>query len=116
MSNFSLIRSISNAEGRVMTLSLNTEGSLIAAIFEDDSDNKNKKYSIEVYDFNYDDPYQSSQTLFTKEFQFEKECLAWNPKRNMLAFGGQGEKDSSYLHVLVPKQEHLATPSFASLM
>lgn len=115
MSNFTLIRSISNTEGRVMTLSLNSDGTLIAAIYEDDSDNKNKKYFIEVYDFNFDDPYQSSQTLFSKEYQFEKECLAWNPKRNVLAFGGQ-DKDSPLLHVLVPKQDSMPSLSFASLM
>ncbi len=98
-----------------MTLSLNNDGSLIAAIYEEESDNKNKQYFIEVYDFNYDDPYQSPQTLYSMKFQQEKECLSWNPKRNVLAFGG-GDKDTALLHILTPTQGAVPSLTYASLM
>jgi THO complex subunit 3 len=57
MSDFSLIKTISNNDARVIAVSINFDGSLIASICEDDI---NKKYLIEVYDFNYDDPSSSS--------------------------------------------------------
>lgn len=53
MSDFTLMKTISNNDLRVMAVSLNHDGSLIGSICEDEF---NKKYLIEIYDFNYDDP------------------------------------------------------------
>ena len=53
MNSLMLIKTISNNDARAMAVSLNHDGSLIAAICEDDI---NKRYLLEVYDFNYDDP------------------------------------------------------------
>jgi|LauGreDrversion4_2_1035121.scaffolds.fasta_scaffold440874_2 THO complex subunit 3 len=53
MNDFMLIKTLSNNDARVMAVSLNHDGSLIASICEDEI---NKKYIIEVYDFNYYDP------------------------------------------------------------
>lgn len=57
MSDFNLIKTISNNDARVIAVSINFDGTLIASICEDDI---NKKYLIEVYDFNYDDPSSTS--------------------------------------------------------
>ncbi len=74
-----------------MALSLNQDGSLIAAICEDE----NKKYLIEVYDFDFNHPYSAScGTLYSQTTSYEKQCLSWNPKRNILAVGGE-DKDAS---------------------
>jgi WD40 repeat protein len=61
MASFMLIKTLSNNDARVMGLSLSQEGNFIATISEDDI---NKKYSIEVYDFDYDNPMMSSSTLY----------------------------------------------------
>jgi THO complex subunit 3 len=53
MNDFMLIKTLSNNDARVMAVSLNHDGTLIASICEDEI---NKKYIIEVYDFNYYDP------------------------------------------------------------
>jgi THO complex subunit 3 len=66
MSDFSLIKTISNNDAKVMAVKINFDGSLVASLCEDDI---NKKYLIEVYDFNYDEPMTCSissggQTIF----------------------------------------------------
>lgn len=83
-----------------MALSLSHEGNFIASISEDDI---NKKYSIEVYDFDYDNPMMSGSTLYTYTSIYEKQCLSWNPKRNILAFAGE-DKEGGNVHLLVPQE------------
>lgn len=98
MNDFMLMSTISNNDARVMAVSLNHEGNLIASICEDDI---NKKYMIEVYDFNYDDPYTGGHTLYTHTSPYEKQCLSWNPRKNVLAFAGE-DKDGAFVHILSP--------------
>lgn len=98
MSDFMLMKTISNNDARVMAVSLNYEGNLIAAICEDDI---NKKYMIEVYDFDYNDPFSSGRTLYSYNSPYEKQCLSWNPKRNVLAFAGE-DKEGAFVHILYP--------------
>jgi THO complex subunit 3 len=98
MSDFMLMRTLSNNDAKVMGVSLNHEGTLIAAICEDDM---NKKYMIEVYDFDYYDPQASGRTLYTYTSAYEKQCLAWNPRKNVLAFAGE-DKEGAFVHILNP--------------
>ena len=83
-----------------MALSLSHEGNFIASISEDDI---NKKYSIEVYDFDYDNPMMSGSTLYNYTSIYQKECLSWNPKRNILAFAGE-DKEGGNVQILVPQE------------
>ena len=64
MCDFSLIKTISNNDARIIAVSINFDGTLIASICEDDI---NKKCLIEVYDFNYEDRTSTSggQTIFS---------------------------------------------------
>ena len=94
-----LMKSISNNDSRVMALSLNYEGNLIASICEDEI---NKKYMIEVYDVNYgDDSINDGRTLYSQTMTYEKQCIQWNPKKNVLAFAGE-DKDGASVHILNP--------------
>lgn len=69
MSDMMLIKSMGYNDAKVMALSLNQDGSLIATICEDE----NKKYLIEVYDFDFENPYAAScGTLFTQTTSYEK--------------------------------------------
>ncbi len=94
-----------------MALSINMDGSFIATICEDES----KKYLIEVYDFDFSNPYAStSGTLYSHTTNYEKQCISWNPKRNILAFGGEEKDNGGYsgnLNLLI-----LNNPSAASEM
>lgn len=48
---------------------------------------------MEIYDFNYDDPGQSGgRTLFSHMTTHEKQYIGWNPRRNVLAFGGKDQE------------------------
>jgi hypothetical protein len=69
MSDLMLIKSFGYNDAKVMALSLNQDGSLIAAICEDE----NKKYLIEVYDFDFNHPYSAScGTLYSQTTSYEK--------------------------------------------
>lgn len=82
MKDFMPLRSISNNDLKVMQVSLNHDGSLIAGLFEDDTKNneskggsgsgENKKFYVEIYDFNYDDPMQCGRSLFSHQTIYEK--------------------------------------------
>jgi len=107
MASFMLIKTLSNNDARVMALSLSHEGNFIASISEDDI---NKKYSIEVYDFDYDNPMMSGSTLYTYTSIYEKQCLSWNPKRNILAFAGE-DKEGGNVQILVPQENTTSSGS-----
>jgi WD40 repeat protein len=96
-----LIKTISNNDARIMALSLSHDGNYIATISEDDI---NKKYSVEVYDFDYDNPVSSGSTLYSYSSIYEKQVLSWNPKRNVLAFAGE-DKEGGLVHLLMPQSE-----------
>ena len=98
LADFMLIKSISNNDYKVMSVSVSHEGNFIASICEDDI---NKKYLVEVYDFDYNDPEMPSDTLYSYTSSYEKQLITWNPKRNVLAFAGE-EKDSGVVHILNP--------------
>ena len=98
MSDFTLLKTLSNNDAKVMGVGVNQDGTLIGSICEDDI---NKKYLVEIYDFDYENPVSSGQTLFSYTSQYEKHLLCWNPKKNILAFAGE-EKEASSVHLINP--------------
>ena len=69
LQEFLLIKTLGFNDFRVMAVSLNFDGTLIASLQEDDL---NKRYMIEIYDFDYNNPYAGSSTLFSYTTMNEK--------------------------------------------
>ena len=99
LQDFLLIKTLGQNDSKVMALSLNADGSLIASISEDDL---NKKYLIEIYDFDYSHPYSGGNTLFSYTTPYEKQGLSWNPKRNVLALAGEDKEGGGVVQILNP--------------
>ena len=110
MNDLMIIKTISNNDGWVMAVKLSHDGNFIASICEDDI---NKKHLIEVYDFDYNDSNSmSSTTLYSQSeaYTYEKGltmCVAWNPKKNVLAITG-GDKEGGMVHILNPVTQVIA--------
>jgi flagellar hook protein FlgE len=69
LQDFLLIKTLGYNDAKVMALSLNFDGTLIASLQEDDL---NKKYQIEIYDFDYENPSAIGSTVFSYTTNHEK--------------------------------------------
>jgi len=99
LQDFLLIKTLGYNDAKVMALSLNFDGTLIASLQEDDL---NKKYQIEIYDFDYENPSAIGSTVFTYTTNHEKQRLCWNPRKNILAFAGEDKDNGGVVHILMP--------------
>lgn len=92
MQELMIKKTISNNDFKVLALNTSFDGEFIAGIFEDDI---NKKYYVEIYDV------ESGATVYSYSTASAKLCLAWHPKKNILACAGE-EKNEGSIHLVHP--------------
>lgn len=92
MNELMIKKTISNNDFKVQALNTSYDGTYIGGIFEDDI---NKKYFVEIYDV------ETGTTGYTYSTGSAKLCLAWHPKRNILACAGE-EKGEGSIHLIHP--------------
>jgi len=96
MNSMTVKRTITNNDYKVITLDNSFDGQFIAGLFEDDI---NKKYYVEIYDVSFSDsesmPGTGGKTLYSQGMSQAKNCLAWHPKKHILAYAGEDRNEGS---------------------
>jgi len=98
MEEFLSTSTISNNDLKVQCLNVSHDGQFVAALSDDDL---SKKYHVEIYEVGEDLGLSHAPTLYSYSSSNGKFCLAWHPKRNILAFAGE-EKGEGTIHLLQP--------------